>query len=152
MNWLKTRERSFNSCNLRAAADTVTFITNSWADWPVACCAVNHSDLQFQTQHWSPKARLSQSCLNCSCVSDTWRFLCVWVSAALLPSLPAVSVSLSVDVDGVLLPLSFPLGSVLALLLGPEHHVGEGHEHLNKATKRRHTAVRGVGKKLWSYY
>lgn len=58
------------------------------------------------------------------------------VSAAFLPFLPAVSVSLSVDVDRVLLPLSLPLGSVLTLLLGPEHHVGEGHEHLNKATRR----------------
>lgn len=66
-------------------------------------------------------------------------------SAALLASLPAVSVSLSVDVDGVLLPLSFPLGSVLALLLGPEHHVGEGHEHLNKHS---HT----IQKTLWSNY
>lgn len=55
----------------------------------------------------------------------------VCVSAAFLPSLPAVSVSLGVDVDRVLLPLSLPLRSVLALLLGPEHHVGEGHEHLN---------------------
>lgn len=52
-------------------------------------------------------------------------------SAALLPSLPAVSVSLSTDVDHVLLPLSLPLGSVLALLLGPQYHMGEGHEHLN---------------------
>lgn len=59
----------------------------------------------------------------------------VWVSAAFLPSLPAVSVSLSVDVDRVFLSFSFPLGSVLALLLGPEHHVGEGHEHLNTGTK-----------------
>lgn len=57
-------------------------------------------------------------------------------SAALLPSLPAVSVSLGVDVDRVL-PLSFPLGSVLAQLLGPQHHVGEGHEHLDEATTRR---------------
>ena len=60
----------------------------------------------------------------------------MWVSAALLPSLPAVSVSLGVHVDGVLLPLSLPLGSVLALLLGPEHHVSEGHEHLNEATEQ----------------
>lgn len=62
---------------------------------------------------------------------------CVWGSAAFLPSLPAVSVSLGVDVHRVLLPLSFPLRSVLALLLGPEHHVGEGHEHLNKATAQQ---------------
>lgn len=52
-------------------------------------------------------------------------------SAALLPPLPAVSVSLGADVDRVLLPLPLPLRSVLALLLGPQHHVGEGHEHLN---------------------
>lgn len=55
-------------------------------------------------------------------------------SAALLASLPAVSVSLGADVDRVLLPLSLPLGSVLALLLGPQHHVGEGHEHLQRKT------------------
>lgn len=60
----------------------------------------------------------------------------VGLSAALLPSLPAVSVSLGVHVDRVLLPLSFPLGSVLALLLCPEHHVCEGHEHLRNATEQ----------------
>lgn len=60
----------------------------------------------------------------------------VWGSAAFLPSLSSVSVSLGVDVDSVLLSLSFPLGSVLALLLGPQHHVGKGHEHLNKATEQ----------------
>ena len=54
------------------------------------------------------------------------------VSAALLPSLPAVPVPLGVDVDRALLPLSLPLGSVLTLLLGSEHHVGEGHEHLSR--------------------
>lgn len=51
-------------------------------------------------------------------------------SAALPASLPAVSVSLGADVDRVLVPLSLPLSSVLALLLGPQHHVGEEHEHL----------------------
>lgn len=63
-------------------------------------------------------------------------------SAALLPSLPAVSVPLGADVDRVLLPLSLPLGSVLALLLGPQHHVGEGHEHLNDTTVGKCFSVR----------
>lgn len=63
-------------------------------------------------------------------------------SAALLPSLPAVAVSLGADVDRVLLPLPLPLGSVLALLLGPQHHVGEGHEHLNDTMVGKRFSVR----------
>lgn len=50
-------------------------------------------------------------------------------SAAFLRSLPAVVVSLGVEVDRVV-PLPFALGSALALLLGVQHHVGESHEHL----------------------
>lgn len=61
----------------------------------------------------------------------TWCFFALRrLSAALLPSLAAVAVPLRVHVDRVLLPLALALGSALALLLGPEHHVGERHEHL----------------------
>lgn len=59
------------------------------------------------------------------------------LSAALLPSPAPVAVPLGAHVDRVLLPLALPLRPALTLLLGPQHHVGEGHEHLAAAETRR---------------
>lgn len=56
--------------------------------------------------------------------------LVLFLSAAFLGSLPAVPLPMRVDVDRIPLALTFPLGPALTLLLGPQDHVSEGHEHL----------------------
>lgn len=95
-----------------------------------ACCAVApHIHICSERR---PRRRRVQSQLNAVGGSG--------VSAAFLAPLPAVSVSLGVDVHRVLLPLPLPLHSVLALLLGPEHHEGEGHEHLSRAAETTQTS------------
>lgn len=93
------------------------------------CAVAPHIHICSERQ---PRRRRVQSQLNAVGRSG--------VSAAFLPPLPAVSVSLGVDVHRVLLPLPLPLHSVLALLLCPEHHEGERHEHLSRAAETTQTS------------
>lgn len=58
-------------------------------------------------------------------------------SAALLPSLPPVTVTVGVDVNCVLLSLSLFLSLPLTLLLRLQDHVGKRHEHLHEHTHTR---------------
>lgn len=76
----------------------------------------------------------------CSWRRDAQRQL----SAALLRFLPAVSVSVGVDVHRV---LTLSLCLVLALLFGPQHHVGESHKHLDREKRREWCVTLLLGQK-----
>lgn len=117
----------------------------------------SHSDasnaethVRFQTfnlrisDHVSPRAQISPSRLVSSrCFEASGGVAASGASAAFLPSLPAVSVPVGVDVDRVFLPLSLPLRTVLALLLGPQDHAGESHEHLSAETHTTTEVITG---------